>query len=1078
MESKRIDSYSCVLDAQNPHFSSFPCSVITSALHSSTNPGQWYLDSGASRHMTGDITKLKSYKALKGGTVRFGDGRLCNIVGKGTLSIIGLSTPLEVLHVDGMKSNLISISHLCDMDYKVIFDKKVCRILDQEGACVLSGHRTNDACYGLTEDVSMSCNSVKIDTVNLWHHRLGHINYTDLSKISSSEVVRGLPKLPRLRDVICGPCQVGKQIRNSHKRVRDIMTSKPLDLIHMDLMGPMRTTSIGGKRYILVMVDDFSRFTWVGFLSKKSDTFEAFLQICQRVQSERDSIIGRIRSDRGGEFIDTGIIEYCTANGIKQEFSSPRTPQQNGVAERKNRTIQEMARVMLHNKSLPNHFWGEAVNTACYTINRTYLRSGTMKTSYELWYGKKPDVKYFRVFGSPCYVCKDRESLGKFESRGDKGIFLGYLTNSRGYRVFNNSKNKVQESWNVVIDDTVLYESDSTGTCCTDVLESPPQIPDSSSSELTPLSPTESLSISDYSPSPQSTSTNSSSEVTSAPSEVNKPVSRLQQSVSVNDIIGDASVGVRTRRQVANVVQNVCYLSNSEPKNITDALKDEDWILAMQEELNQFQRQDVWTLVSRPAHTNVIGTKWIYKNKSDEFGTVIRNKARLVAQGYTQMEGIDFDETFAPVARLESVRLLLAFACHHKFILYQMDVKSAFLNGLLKEEVYVEQPKGFEDPHHPNHVLRLNKALYGLKQAPRAWYDRLTSFLVDKGFSRGGVDTTLFVKKEDNHMIIAQVYVDDIVFGSTSHSLSSNFADLMCSEFEMSMMGELSTFLGLQVKQFPSGMFVCQSKYAQNLVKKFGLEASKPASTPMSTTTKLCPDNSGKSIDPKLYRSMIGSLLYLTASRPDIACSVGMCARFQANPKESHLVAVKRIIRYVHGTTDLGLWYSCESNVVLVGYSDADWAGNVEDRKSTSGGCFYVGTNLVAWLSKKQASVSLSTAEAEYIAAGSCCTQLLWMKQMLSDFGMSQGSMTIYCDNTSAINISKNPVQHSRTKHIDIRHHFIRDLVEENIVNLSHVPTERQKADIFTKPLDKNRFISLRREIEITACPCMSSSSS
>jgi len=291
----------------------------------------------------------------------------------------------------------------------------------------------------------------------------------------------------------------------------------------------------------------------------------------------------------------------------------------------------------------------------------------------------------------------------------------------------------------------------------------------------------------------------------------------------------------------------------------------------------------------------------------------------------------------------------------------------------------------------------------------------------------------------------------------------------MKQEFEMSMIGELNYFLGLQVKQTAEGIFISQSKYARDLVKRFGLDGKSHARTPMSTSVKISSDLVGKSIDPSLYRSMIGSIMYLTASRPDIAFSVGVCARFQANPKESHLTAVKRIIRYVNDTLSYGIWYSRETNLVVVGYSDADWAGNDDDRKSTSGGCFYVGNNLVAWMSKKQASISLSTAEAEYIAAGSCCTQLLWMKTQLGDYRFTQDTMIINCDNTSAINISKNPVQHSRTKHIDIRHHFLRDLVESEVVSLSFIPTENQLANILTKPLDGSRFESLRKAIGVCA---------
>ncbi|CAM8895696.1 unnamed protein product [Rhodiola kirilowii] len=309
-----------------------------------------------------------------------------------------------------------------------------------------------------------------------------------------------------------------------------------------------------------------------------------------------------------------------------------------------------------------------------------------------------------------------------------------------------------------------------------------------------------------------------------------------------------------------------------------------------------------------------------------------------------------------------------------------MDIKSAFLNGLLSEEVYVAQPNGFEDPHHPDHVYRLKKALYGLKQAPRAWYECLTEFLINHGYVQGGVDNTLFVKHTRSDFIIAQIYVDDIVFSSSNQKMVDKFVEQMQSEFKMSMVGELSYFLGLQVKQKMEGIFISQSKYATNLIKKFDLEKASHKRTPAATHVKITKDEAGTSVDQTLYRSMIGSLLYLTASRPDIAHDVGVCARYQANPKESHLMNVKSIIKYVCGTADYGLWYTKDTNSCLVGYCDVDWAGNIEDRKSKSGGCFFLGNNLVSWFSKKHNSISLSTAEAEYIAAGSCCTQTLWMK--------------------------------------------------------------------------------------------------
>ncbi|GJR77069.1 retrovirus-related pol polyprotein from transposon TNT 1-94 [Tanacetum coccineum] len=391
------------------------------------------------------------------------------------------------------------------------------------------------------------------------------------------------------------------------------------------------------------------------------------------------------------------------------------------------------------------------------------------------------------------------------------------------------------------------------------------------------------------------------------------------------------------RSQAQNQSNFFCFISTIEPKNVNEALGDKSWIVAMQEELNQFIANDVWELVPQPRNMTIIGTKWVFRNKLDENGIVSRNKARLVAQGYNQQEGIDYDETYAPVARLESIRILLAYACALDFKLFQMDVKSAFLNGFINEEVYVAQPPGFIDFKKPDHVYKLKKALYGLKQAPKAWYDRLKAFLIKHEYKIGMVDNTLFTKKKSSNLIIVQIYVDDIIFGSTCQDMCDEFAKIMHDEFEMSMMGELNFFNVLQIKQMEDGIFFNQYKYIKEMLKKFGLEDSKPMKTPMSSDTKLTKYEECESVDSTKYRGMIGSLLYLTASRPDIMFSVCLCARFQEAPKTSYLEAVKRIFRCIKGTTHLGLWYPKGTDIETIVYTDSDHAGDYVDQKSTSG---------------------------------------------------------------------------------------------------------------------------------------------
>ncbi|GJU42616.1 putative ribonuclease H-like domain-containing protein [Tanacetum coccineum] len=426
-----------------------------------------------------------------------------------------------------------------------------------------------------------------------------------------------------------------------------------------------------------------------------------------------------------------------------------------------------------------------------------------------------------------------------------------------------------------------------------------------------------------------------------------------------------------------------------------------------------------------------IRTKWVYRNKKDERGVVVRNKARLVAQGYRQEEGIDYDEVFAPVARIEAIRIFLAFASYMGFIVYQMDVKSAFLYGIINEEVYVCQASGFVDPKFPNKVYKVVKALYGLHQAPRAWYATLSTFLLKSGYRRGTIDKTLFIKKDKNDIMLVQVYVDDIIFGSTKR---------------------------LQVKQKEDGIFISQDKYVAEILKKFDFVSVKTASTPIETQKSLTKDEEAADVDVHLYRSMIGSLMYLTASRPDIMFAVCACSRFQVTPKTSHLNAVKRIFRYLKGKPKLGLWYPRVSSFDLEAYSDSDYAGANLDRKSTTGGCQFLGRRLISWQCKKQTIVTTSTIEVECVAAANCCGQVLWIQNQMLDYGFNFMNTKIYIDNESTICIVKNPVFRSKTKHIEIRHHFIRDAYEKKLIQVLKIYTDNNVANLLTKAFDVSRL--------------------
>nr|GFB33056.1 retrovirus-related Pol polyprotein from transposon TNT 1-94 [Tanacetum cinerariifolium] len=407
----------------------------------------------------------------------------------------------------------------------------------------------------------------------------------------------------------------------------------------------------------------------------------------------------------------------------------------------------------------------------------------------------------------------------------------------------------------------------------------------------------------------------------------------------------------------------------------------------------------------------VITLKWIYKIKLDELGGNLKNKARFVARGYRQEEGIDFEESFAPVARLEAIRIFLAYAAHRNMVVYQMDVKTAFLNGNLREDVYVSQPDVFVDPNNPNHVYKLKKALYGLKQAPRTWYDMLSSFLLSQDFSKGSVDPTLFIRKNGNDLLLVQIYVDDIIFAATTLELCDLFANMMCSKFKMSMMRKISFFLGLQISQNPRGIFINQSKYALESLKKYGFESCDPVDTPMVKKSKLDDDKEGKTIDPSHYRG--------SAYRKARTCA----------------------------------------------FADADHAGCQDTHQSTSGSVQFLGERLISWSLKGQKSAAISSTKVEYIALSSCCAQILWMRLQLSDYGLAFNKIPMYCDNKSAIALCCNNVQHSRSKHIDIRYHFIKEHVENRVIKLYFINTEYQLADLFTKALGRDRIEFLTNKL-------------
>ncbi|CAL8165835.1 unnamed protein product [Prunus armeniaca] len=484
-----------------------------------------------------------------------------------------------------------------------------------------------------------------------------------------------------------------------------------------------------------------------------------------------------------------------------------------------------------------------------------------------------------------------------------------------------------------------------------------------------------------------------------------------------------------------------CNLCIVEPENYADAAQDESWLKAMQDELYTIEKNGTWELVERPSEKPVIGVKWVYKTKLNLDGSVQRNKART----------------------------LIALAAQKNWKLYQLDVKSAFLNGVLQEEVYIDQPDGFVIQGQEDKVYKLHKALYGLKQAPRAWYGEIDNYFSQCGFERSLSEATLYTKvRGDTEILIVSIYVDDIVYIGSSQTLLAEFKEDMMAKYEMTDLGLLHHFLGMGVIQTKSSIFLHQKKYASTLLNKFGLIECKSVTTPLVATEKLAKDDGSGAANEEHYRSIVGSMLYLTATRPDIMYASSLLARFMHCPTNRHYGTAKRVLRYVKGTLDYGLEYVKGRKSVLIGYCDSDWGGSVGDSKSTSGYAFTFGSGVFSWASVKQNCVALSTAEAEYISAAEATTQAIWLRFVLEDFGELQTEATpLHCDNISAIAITKNPVFHQKTKHIDRRYHFIKDALQEGVINLEYCPTNEQLADIFTKPLAKDRFNYLREMLGV-----------
>ncbi|KAH9663295.1 hypothetical protein KPL70_019630 [Citrus sinensis] len=735
------------------------------------------------------------------------------------------------------------------------------------------------------------------------------------------------------------------------------------------------------------------------------------------------------------------LFERKLLPGLKsRQFTVAYTPQQNGVAERMNRTLTERIRAMLRTAGLPNSFWAEAAKTACYIVNRSPSTAIGLKTAMEMWTGKPTDYSYLHAFGCPVYVMYNAQERTKLDAKSRRCIFLGYADGVKGYRLWDPTAHKIVISRDVIfVEDQLQRKDEDNGTV-------------KEKSETVPVYVENNPEDSDSS---EAASEHEEQEpVESEAPEVRRSTRERRPPTWHSEYVTEINVAY-------------CLLTeDGEPSTFHEALNSSDvalWMTAMQEEIEALHKNKTWEFVPLPRGRKAIGNKWVYKIKRDGNDQVERYRARLVVKGYAQKEGIDFNEIFSPVVRLTTVRIVLAMCATFDLHLEQLDVKTAFLHGELKEEIYMLQPEGFAEKGKENLVCRLNKSLYGLKQAPRCWYKRFDSFIMSLGYNRLSSDHCTYYKRfEDNDFIILLLYVDDMLVAGPNKDRIQELKAQLGRKFEMKDLGPANKILGMQIHRDRNNrkIWLSQKNYLKKILRRFNMQDCKSISTPLPVNFKLsssmCPSNEAerKEMSRVPYASAVGSLMFaMICTRPDIAQAVGAVSRYMANPGGEHWITVKRILRYIRGTSDVALCYG-GSEFTVRGYVDLDFAGDLDKRKSTTGYVFTLAGAAVSWVSKLQTVVALSTTEAEYMAATQACKEAIWIQRLLEELEHKQQKIPVFCDSQSALHIARNPAFHSRTKHIGVQYHFVREVVEDGSVDLQKIHTNENLADVLTKPIN------------------------
>ncbi|PSC67594.1 Retrovirus-related Pol poly from transposon TNT 1-94 [Micractinium conductrix] len=799
------------------------------------------------------------------------------------------------------------------------------------------------------------------ETPHLWHRRLGHLGFDNLAKMP--DMVTGIRVTAAEfktagANALCEPCTLGKQHRLPFNTSTSA-TKAPLELLHTDLCGPLPVASAGGSLYFNTILDDFTGMSFVIPLRHKSDAADSIIHTVTMLQRQAGLPVKRVRSDNGGEFCNSTLSEFYTSQGVLHETTNPYSPQQNGKAERLNRTLWEKARPMLSDAGLPKHLWADAIVTANYLRNRSPL-SGRDKTPFELFYGTKPDVSHLRIFGATVFAHTPSALRTKLDPVSQPGRLIGYAANRKGYKILLNS-GAIITSRDVTFD------------------ESKPPKPTSPTSHKPPSQP-----------------------------ETSQPEPRRQVRVAARRPASEWQDDAYRITGRSNVAANAAIAN--EPTTMKEALSGPDaaaWQLAMDDEMASLIANDTWTLCEPPHGTKPIPAKWVYKIKRDSNGNIERYKARLVVQGFRQREGIDYDEVFAPVSKYSTLRTVLSTAAAQDLDLHQLDIKTAFLNGTIDEEVYVSPPPGYT-LGKPTLCCKLNKALYGLKQAPRAWYQTLKAELAKLGFTASQADAGLFISTDPSKPAYLLTYVDDILIVTPKTTSSAAIKQKLMAAFEARDLGNATFFLGMDLIRDRTAKTIklAQSRNIKDLLSKYGMDDAKTASTPANASIKLTKQGTPLDTQTHSYSALVGSLM------------------------------------------PPGLQVFC----------DADHAGDIDTRRSTTGYAFIFNGGAISWASRLQPTVAASTTEAEYIAAATTIKEGMWLRKLFQDLSLDLHTVAICADSQTALKLLKNPIVSNRSKHIDVVHHFARERVARNEVTFEYISTESMVADALTKPVPATKF--------------------